>query len=43
MHILVERKNYNKLIKKLQEVPEVRHIIQNKPSAGARLSTKHLF
>lgn len=43
VHILVEMKNHNKLIKKLKEIPEVRHVIPNKPSAGTQLSTKHLF
>jgi diphosphomevalonate decarboxylase len=43
VHVLVQMKDHNKLIKKLQEIPEVRNIIPNKPSQGAKLSIKHLF
>lgn len=43
VHILVEKKNVNKLKNKLKQTLAVRDIIVNYPSEGARLSEKHLF
>lgn len=43
VHILVEEKNVLELEKRLKEVPEIREVIVNFPSEGAKLSNKHLF
>lgn len=43
VHLLVEKKNINKLKKKLSEIPEIREIIVNYPGEGTILSSKHLF
>lgn len=43
VHIIVEDKNVKELVKRLKKVEEVREIIINTPSEGAKLSTKHLF
>ncbi len=43
IHILVEQKNIKSLEKKLNQIPEVREIIVNFPSEGARISKVHLF
>lgn len=43
VHLIVEKKNVNKLTKKLKEIPEVKEVIVNYSGDGTRLSTKHLF
>lgn len=43
IHLIIEEKNTRKLIKKLKDIKEVKKIIINRPSAGARLTEKHLF
>lgn len=43
VHLLVEQKNVDQLKEKLAQIPEVREIIINFPSAGVRLTNKHLF
>lgn len=43
VHLIVEKKNVNKLIKKLEELSEVKKIIVNYPGEGARLTNRHLF
>ncbi|MEK7495298.1 MAG: diphosphomevalonate decarboxylase, partial [Patescibacteria group bacterium] len=43
IHLIVEEKNIGQLTKKLKEIKEVKNIIVNRPSVGARLTEKHLF
>lgn len=43
IHLICEGKNVEKLEKLLQAIPEVKKIIINRPSMGARLTDKHLF
>ena len=43
IHLIVEEKNSETLVKKLKEINEVKRIIINKPAVGARLTEKHLF
>lgn len=43
IHLICEQKNIIKVKAKLKKVTEVRDIIVNTPSEGARLSNKHLF
>ena len=43
VHLIIEEKNTEELIKKLKEIKEVKNIIINQPSVGARLTDKHLF
>lgn len=43
VHIIVEGKNVEKLTKKLEILPMILKIIENKPSDGARISEQHLF
>ena len=43
VHILVEEKNKDTLLKKLGEEKYIKKIIVNKPTNGARISDKHLF
>lgn len=43
VHILVEKKNVNRLKNKLLQIQEVREIIVNYPGDGTKLSNKHLF
>lgn len=43
IHIIVEGKNKEKLVSKLQDIKEVKETIINHPSAGARIIEKHLF
>ncbi|VVA44065.1 Diphosphomevalonate decarboxylase [Candidatus Roizmanbacteria bacterium] len=43
IHLIVEEKKIDQLTRKLKELKEVRKIIINKPSVGARLVEKHLF
>lgn len=43
VHLIIEKKNVNKLVKKLKEIPEVKDIIINYPGDGTKLSDQHLF
>lgn len=43
IHLIIEEKNSVELIKRLKEIKEVKKIIINRPSVGARLVEKHLF
>lgn len=43
IHLICEQKNIGKIREKLKEINEVKDIILNYPSVGARLITKHLF
>lgn len=43
VHLIVEEKNKNKLISKLEKISEVKKVIINTPSVGARLIKSHLF
>lgn len=43
IHLIVEGKNVDTLVKKLKEVEGVKNVIINKPSKGARLISSHLF
>lgn len=43
IHLIVEGKNKEKLLSKLNDIKEVKEIIINHPSNGARLTEKHLF
>lgn len=43
VHILVEQKNVSELKNKLKQIPEVREIIVNIPSEGAKITSKHLY
>ena len=43
IHLIVEQKNVQKLVKKLKELGFVKNIIVNTPGEGTRLSEKHLF
>lgn len=43
VHLIVEEKNIKKLEEKLKKIQEVKKIIINHPSVGARLTDKHLF
>lgn len=43
IHLIVEEKNIGQLTKKLKEIKEVKNIIVNRPSVGARLVENHLF
>ena len=43
IHIIIEKKNTKELVKKLKDIKEVKKIIINRPSVGARLTEKHLF
>ncbi|MFA6080810.1 MAG: diphosphomevalonate decarboxylase [Patescibacteria group bacterium] len=43
IHLIIEERNTEKLVKKLKEIKEVKDIIINQPSVGARLTEKHPF
>lgn len=43
VHLIVEKKNVDELVKKLKQLSEVREIIINHPGNGTMLSNKHLF
>lgn len=43
VHLIIEKKNVSKLVKKLKEISEVKQIIINSPGEGARLTNRHLF
>lgn len=43
IHLIVEGKNKEKLLSKLNDIKEVKEIIINHPSNGARLINNHLF
>ena len=43
IHLIIEKKNLLKLEKKLKKIQEVRKIIINRPSTGAKIINKHLF
>lgn len=43
VHLIVEKKNVKKLVKKLEELKEVKEIIINYPGDGTKLTSKHLF
>ena len=43
VHILVEEKNKDTLLKKLGKEKYIKKIVVNKPADGARLIDKHLF
>jgi len=43
IHLIIEEKNKEKLVKKLKEIDIVKNIIVNKPAVGARLIKNHLF
>ena len=43
VHLVIEKKNVEKLEERLKELPEVKQIIINHPGDGARLSNNHLF
>lgn len=43
IHLITEEKNKEILVERLKKIKEVKKIIVNQPSAGARLSDKHLF
>jgi diphosphomevalonate decarboxylase len=43
VHVLIQKENVNKVVDKLREIPEVREVIANYPSLGARLISNHLF
>lgn len=43
VHLIIEEKNTKELIQKLKGIKEVKNIIINQPSVGARLTEKHLF
>jgi diphosphomevalonate decarboxylase len=43
IHLIVEEKNTEKLVKKLKDIKEIKKIIINRPAIGARLTDKHLF
>lgn len=43
IHLICEQKNINKVKAKLKQVAEVKDIIVNTPSEGARLTKRHLF
>ena len=43
IHLIVEEKNSQDLVNKLKKIKEVKKIIINTPSVGARLTEKHLF
>jgi len=43
IHLILEEKNIKQLINKLEKIKEIKNIIINRPSFGARLIDKHLF
>lgn len=43
IHLIIEEKNKEKLVEKLNEIDIVKNIIVNKPAVGARLIKNHLF
>ena len=43
IHLIIEEKNTERLVKKLKNIGEIKNIIINRPSVGARLVDKHLF
>ena len=43
VHILCQKDDIKRVLKRLSEIPEVRNIIVNYPDIGARLSQNHLF
>ncbi len=43
IHLIVEEKNKDKLLKKLKELKAIIKVILNKPSTGTRLIGNHLF
>ncbi len=43
IHLIIEKKDLNQLIKKLKKIKEVKKIIINHPAKGARLTNNHLF
>ncbi len=43
IHLIIEEKNTEKLVKKLKGIKEVKNIIVNSPAVGAKLTGKHLF
>ena len=43
IHLICEKINVKKVIARLKELEDVKNIIINYPSSGARLTNKHLF
>lgn len=43
IHLLCQKKDATKVVKLLEEIPEVQKTIVNEPARGARLTEKHLF
>ena len=43
IHLIIEEKNTEVLVKKLKDIKEVKKIIVNQPAIGTRLVDKHLF
>ncbi|OGK16243.1 diphosphomevalonate decarboxylase [Candidatus Roizmanbacteria bacterium RIFCSPHIGHO2_01_FULL_39_12c] len=43
LHLIVEEKDKDIIVKKLKKFKEIIKVIVNKPSIGARLTNKHLF
>ena len=43
IHRIIERKNREKLLEKLKKVKNIKKVIVNSPSEGARIIDKHLF
>jgi len=43
VHLIVKEKNVKELVKKLKSVKDVKKIIVNRSSSGAKLTDKHLF
>jgi diphosphomevalonate decarboxylase len=43
IHLIIEEKNIDSLVDKLKKVKEIKNIIINRSSVGARLTDKHLF
>lgn len=43
IHLIIEEKNTEQLIKRLKKIKEIKKIIVNRPAVGARLTDSHLF
>ena len=43
LHIIIERKNLEALLAKLEEVEEIKKLIINKPGRGTTMTPQHLF
>lgn len=43
VHLIIEQKNVEKLKEKLGKLPEVKNVIVNFPTDGAKIISKHLF